>query len=372
MGWWPWSSKSTNDGDPFRDLDPSLRDFLAKESPLKYNPPPTPKPPPSTHNEPTTTPPDQSSPALSQSLFPDGRYAHLWKNYRAKGEIDAEFKNDQDRLNDVLDAYKARKSLIGRAALENCTGEQIALFDCYARGTWTERSTLCRTKSKAFERCYEMQAVWSLHLPKPQPSTQPQSSNKQLTWKQILNLQRFLKALGYLSNPSRPAAIEEEIQMHADTLYHRMLAEERAVAAAKTAGESIPSFPSLFPSQKPATIGSPAAPVPPFSQQPRQQPQPQPQQQQQDQEPGTPEADIAALLAQLKPEARKGFEKRWKDKPVAEQAVEARALAAELKATMGTGKQVQDMMLETKRGREERRAKGTASIGDTISGWFGW
>ncbi|KAL9034986.1 MAG: hypothetical protein Q9214_006796 [Letrouitia sp. 1 TL-2023] len=168
MGWWPWSSKSTNDGDPFRDLDPSLRDFLAKESPLKYNAPPTPKPPPSTQNEPTTTSTDQSSPAPSQSLFPDGRYAHLWKNYRAQGEIDAEFKNDQERLNDVLDAYKARKSLIGRAALENCTGEQIALFDCYAHGTWTERSTLCRTKSKAFERCYEMQAVWSLRFPTPQ------------------------------------------------------------------------------------------------------------------------------------------------------------------------------------------------------------
>ncbi|KAL9037841.1 MAG: hypothetical protein Q9214_005521, partial [Letrouitia sp. 1 TL-2023] len=97
-------------------------------------------------------------------------------------------------------------------------------------------------------------------------------------------------------------------------------------------------------------------------------------QQQQDQDQGsrTPEADVAALLAQLKPDARNAFEKRWKDKPVGEQAVEARALAAELKATMGTGKQVQDMMLESKRGREERRAKGTASIGDTISGWFGW
>ncbi|KAL9612139.1 MAG: hypothetical protein Q9167_003255 [Letrouitia subvulpina] len=335
MGWWPWSSKSTNDGDPFRDLDPSLRDFLAKESPLKYNPPPTPKPPSSTQDG-STTSPEQPSPDASQSLFSDGRYAHIWKNYRPQGEIDSEFKNDQDRLNDVLDAYKARKSLIGRAALENCTGEQIALFDCYAHGTWAERSTLCRTQSKAFERCYVMQA-------------------------------RFLKALGYLSNPSRPAAVEEEIQMHADTLYHRMLAEERAVAAAKAANEPVPIFPSLFPSaQKPLAATAPsAASVPPFSKQPQ-------QQQQEDQERRTPETDVAELLAQLKPDARKAFEKRWKDKPVGEQAVEARALAAELKATMGTGKQVQDMMLETKRGREERRAQGTASMGDTISGWFGW
>src|SRR3954452_17121114 len=38
--------------------------------------------------------------------------------------------------------------------------------------------------------------------------------------------------------------------MHADTLYHRMLEQEKQIEAAKAEGKPIPSFPSLLSSRK--------------------------------------------------------------------------------------------------------------------------
>ena len=63
----------------------------------------------------------------------------------------------------MLDAYKDRKAQIGRAAVENCVEEQIAYNDCLENGGWGDTMTLCRSKNKAFERCYIMQSV-SLRL----------------------------------------------------------------------------------------------------------------------------------------------------------------------------------------------------------------
>jgi len=71
MGWF-WGSSSSGDGnksqDPLRGLDPSLRDFLAKESPVKYSssdppPPPAPKPIPTPTSSSSRNPaaPEESS-----------------------------------------------------------------------------------------------------------------------------------------------------------------------------------------------------------------------------------------------------------------------------------------------------------------------
>lgn len=68
--------------------------------------------------------------------------------------------------------------------------------------------------------------------------------------------QRFLKALGYLSTYDRPASVDEDIQMHADTLYHRMLDQEKAIEAAKAAGEPVPTFAPLITSRNPATANN--------------------------------------------------------------------------------------------------------------------
>lgn len=165
MGWF-WEKSTPNNSDPLRDLDPSLRDFLSKESPVKYRPAPAP-PPPSPQETPSAPTPEQcptttafdSPQAPSKSLYPDGRYAHLWKNYRPQSEIEAEGKSDQEKLLDVLEGYKERKAQIGRTAVENCVMEQLAVEECYNSGRWKDRMMMCRTETKAFERCYILQSV---------------------------------------------------------------------------------------------------------------------------------------------------------------------------------------------------------------------
>ena len=182
MGWF-WGSTNSGDAnastdDPLRNLDPSLREFLDKESPVKYktsaSPSPTPPPPApkkqQTYTEqilptPETQPPstsqaDSSAPKVpAESLFPDGRYAHLWKNYKSQYEVENANKTDQEKLLDVLEGYKYRKGEIGRAALENCALEHWAVNDCFRNGGFKSRMTMCRAENKALERCYLMQAV---------------------------------------------------------------------------------------------------------------------------------------------------------------------------------------------------------------------
>lgn len=178
MGWL-WGSGKNEDskdesGDPWRDLDPSLRDFLEKESPVKYQ---TAKPPPSppSAREPSSQPGKSTSSKVAEateassspttptlpaaSLYPDGRYAHLWSTYRSQSEIEGATRSEQEKLSDVLQGYKERKAQIGRAAIENCSLEHTAVSDCFRTGGWASRLTMCRAENKTFNRCYMMQAV---------------------------------------------------------------------------------------------------------------------------------------------------------------------------------------------------------------------
>jgi hypothetical protein len=173
MGWF-WGAPDSNDGsksqDPLRDLDPSLRDFLAKESPVKYSS----NPPASPETAPTPTPLSSNKPAApvhseekdaesngpAESLFKDGRYAHLWKTYQSQAETEAAGKSDQEKINDVLEGYKYRKAEIGRAALENCALEQWQVNECFRNGGWASRLTMCRTENRELERCFLMQSVY--------------------------------------------------------------------------------------------------------------------------------------------------------------------------------------------------------------------
>jgi hypothetical protein len=174
MGWfWGPSDENVSNKakDPLRDLDPSLRDFLAKESPVKYdtsNPPSPPKPAAevpkvsqdrSSTGQVPTSEKDSTPKVPPQSLYKDGRYAHLWKTYESQGEVEAANKSDQEKISDVLEGYKYRKAEIGRAALENCAMEQWDVNDCFRNGGWSSRLTLCRDENRKLERCYLMQAV---------------------------------------------------------------------------------------------------------------------------------------------------------------------------------------------------------------------
>lgn len=176
MGWF-WGQSSTTETpksqDPLRDLDPSLRAFLAKESPVRYtssNPPPPPAPaaaappPPTTQTAPhaESAPEDPAKPIVPrESLYQDGRYAHLWKTYQPQQQIESAGKSDQEKINDVLDGYNQRKAGIGRAALENCALEQSDVNECFRAGGFKSRLTMCRAENKKLERCYMMQSVGS-------------------------------------------------------------------------------------------------------------------------------------------------------------------------------------------------------------------
>jgi hypothetical protein len=187
MGWLGGWFGSSNESDPLGRLDPQTREYLERESPVKY-----------------TTVTDQqrrerevqeraaaaAAAAAAeqqkqklqqkskqqglkegeeeeegklkvppQSLFQDGRYAHLWKTYRPQAEVEAEGKSDHEKLQDVLEGFKERRGLIGRAALENCAEAQLEWNNCMKYGDWGQRAVMCRDEVRRFERCYLMNSV---------------------------------------------------------------------------------------------------------------------------------------------------------------------------------------------------------------------
>jgi len=176
MGWWDslWASSASAD-DPLRKLDPKLREFLERESPVKYGSGKTNSKSQTSptishdaaHSTSSTTRNEadggrekRSEPVVpSESQFQDGRYADLWKTYRPLAEIEAETKTDHEKLMDVLEAYKERKARIGRAALENCALEQVDWRSCMANPSFSQRMTMCRDQVKKFEKCYMTQTV---------------------------------------------------------------------------------------------------------------------------------------------------------------------------------------------------------------------
>ncbi|EEH39322.1 hypothetical protein PAAG_08591 [Paracoccidioides lutzii Pb01] len=215
MGWF-WGNSV--ESDPTKNLDPSLKDFLKQETPAGYNlttvqPQEEKKPSypqPAVANE-CTMPSDKPS-VPSASLFPDGRYAHLWKDYKSVEVLEGSSMSPAER---VIDQSKKRKEALNVAALENCAEEQLNLSMCFKSGTVKERATMCSEKNSKFSRCYTMQI-------------------------------KFLQALGYASSFEYDSDEEERIQMHADKLFHQMLDYEHRVKEAKSAGLEPPPPQSLF------------------------------------------------------------------------------------------------------------------------------
>jgi hypothetical protein len=335
MGWFDgWFGSDNSGSDPLKRLDPKLREFLEKESPVKYTTTPA-QQPTQPQSQPSSQPqeqqqhhqqtPLQSSPDTQQenanppvvppeSLFPDGRYAHLWKTYRPLAAVEAETKSDSEKLSDVLDAYKERRAQIGRAALENCAEEQFTWASCMKSGSWSARMTLCRDEVHKFERCYAAQS-------------------------------RLLKALGYLSVHGRDARVDEDIQMRADELYHRMLDQEREIEKAKAEGRAAPAFKPLLEDQKPVVpAGAAATPVP-----------------------------AAVDNAALEPSA--ATVAAWKEKleklPPEEREAEEKALRAEHRANVEMAVKIQGLWQEQAKEREARKAAGKETIMDKFSAVVG-
>ncbi|KAF6815988.1 hypothetical protein CSOJ01_03257 [Colletotrichum sojae] len=319
MGWFDgWFSSGASTSDPLKSLDPKLREFLERESPVKIQQQQEAEHAATaaaaaaaasaaakaqaqstaqTQNESVAENPGRPK-VPKESLFQDGRYAHLWKTYRPYAEVEAETKTDHEKLMDVLDGYKQRKHNIGRAALENCAIQQEEWVGCMKGGAWEDRMQMCRKQVQKFERCYTMQT-------------------------------RFLKALGYQSVYGRPAVVEEDIQMHADALYNRMLEQEQAIEAAKEQGLPVPKFDLSIPT--------------------------------------------AAETATYKPGA--DLEKSWKEKleqlPEEERAAEEAALRADLQAKADVAKNVKKLWEEQEKEKQQRKAEGNPTLFDRISGAFG-
>ncbi|KAI9846125.1 MAG: hypothetical protein M1838_001407 [Thelocarpon superellum] len=321
MGWL-WGSSDDESAaaqrkDALSKLDPALREVLKTESPVKYDSwslsttgPPAPAADSRRYtrelSEQTTQSTESSSSGVPpQSLFPDGRYAHLWRDYQSQSAIEGASKTEQDKLQDVLEGYKFRKAEIGRAALENCALEQGAMNECFQSGGWRSRMNMCRAENRELERCYMMQA-------------------------------KFLKALGYLSAFDRPAEMDEQIQMHADQLYHRMLDQERATEKAKAAGLPPPALGPLIPSA--------SAPAPP---------------------------EASSVSERLGPDARKEFETRVASLSPTERELEEHALAAEIAVDTQIASRIGEQQQQEHRARDLRRAKGQETPWDRIGSWFG-
>ncbi|CAG7561456.1 unnamed protein product [Fusarium equiseti] len=302
MGWISSIMGTDKSADPLAKLDPSLRDFLEKESPLKY-PANQPANPPQTTQQPSnfdaavteTQAPKPSAP--SASLYQDGRYAHLWKNYRPLAEIEAETATDHEKLMGVLEAYKERKEAIGKAALENCAEYQEEWVNCMKHGSWDDQIQMCRHQVRRFERCYMMQS-------------------------------RFLRALGHGSVVGRSPQVEEDIQMHADALYQRMMKHEEAVEKAKAEGLPIPVFKSTLPKAKDDSV--------------------------------VPTEEL---------------QQQWKEQldklPAEERVVEEAALRADLQAKAEVAGNVQKIWDSQAEQRKQRQAEGNSTFGDYITSLFG-
>ncbi|CEI64345.1 hypothetical protein FVEN_g11040 [Fusarium venenatum] len=302
MGWISSILGTDKSADPLAKLDPSLRDFLEKESPLKY---PTSQPTnpaqaveqPSNTNVAVAETQDQKPAAPSASLYKDGRYAHLWKSYRPLAEIEAETASDHDKLMSVLEAYKERKEAIGKAALENCAEYQEEWVNCMKHGSWEDQMQMCRHQVRRFERCYMMQS-------------------------------RFLRALGHGSVVGRSPDIEEDIQMHADALYQKMLKHEEAVEKAKTEGLPVPVFQTKLPKAKDDSV--------------------------------VPTEEL---------------QQQWKEQldklPAEERVVEEAALRADLQAKAEVAGSVQKIWETQAEQRKQRQAEGNSTFGDYMASLFG-
>ena len=121
-----------------------------------------------------------------------------------------------------------------------------------------------------------------------------------------------------------------------------MLAQEKAIEAAKADNLPVPTFPPIM-SPSTSTSSKLNQNLPPMDGRDR-----------------------------LKPEARAALNERLKGMTPEEREVEEHAVAVEAQATEVLGRQIGEIYEDQERHRKERREKGKATIGDTIAGFFGF
>ncbi len=225
----PWFWGGSNQDDPTKSLDADLKQFLKEQQPKPYVPvdaPPKEVEAPKNFQSsqvslPKSTEGFEERPLPKESLFQDGRYKDLWKTYVPQAELAATAATPVEH---VINARKDRRMGIHRAALENCVFEQELQRACLGSGfagSIKSRMTMCRAETKTFNRCYQLQA-------------------------------KFLQALGYMASSTTTDLDEEQVQMHADKLYHRMMDYEESLESARLNHQPIPPLSSVFDPEQPA------------------------------------------------------------------------------------------------------------------------
>ena len=207
--------------------------------------------------------------------------------------------------------------------------------------------------------------------------------------------QRFLKALGYLSDLERSEEVEEQIQMHADLLYEKMIEREKLVKEAKDRGESEPEFPSLFEGREryrdsmseAGKLGGTSVASSQSVAEPASRANGTSRANETIRASGTNGHDGARQgeqdagntanlqtkeLTMIDPKSRKEFEDRIKDMSTQEKEIEERVFAAEIAAKASAATQLEKQRVDALEAKRIRKEKGQESIGDRVSGWFGW
>jgi len=130
--------------------------------------------------------------------------------------------------------------------------------------------------------------------------------------------------------------------MHADTLYHRMLDQEKQIEEAKAEGKSIPVFAPLVSSVKQRSTAATKATI----------------------------QKIEKPLSQLSPENQALFQKRMEGLNAEERELEERAFKAELETGRELASAYVSIMAKQDAEREQRKIEGKETIGDKFTAAF--
>jgi hypothetical protein len=133
--------------------------------------------------------------------------------------------------------------------------------------------------------------------------------------------------------------------MHADTLYHRMLAQEKEIEAAKVAGLPEPSFAPLL---------NPAKPRNPLPQ------------------PGSEPVKEEITLETAKASLQASFKKRLEGLSAQEKVLEEAAINAELQAAAQTNRKINTLWDEREAERIKRKEAGKETIMDRVTTLLRW
>lgn len=148
-----------------------------------------------------------------------------------------------------------------------------------------------------------------------------------------------MKALGYLSTYDRPPHVDEQIQMHADTLYHRMLDQEKQIEEAKEEGRPVPIFPPLISKARAGQSDS-------------------------------AQESTKLKASDLSPKVQASFKKRLEGLNDDERQVEERAIQAEIEAGEQVAGQLGKIYEKQDEERRQRKEQGRETISDKFFSIF--